>query len=78
MPQAVIRYTTDGTLPTREVFRALRHDNWLHRIAGAAHAAAETIRREIRGAFYPDTEEWKRKAWAAAEETVAAALAALG
>ena len=67
-----------GTLPTREVFSALRHDNWLHRVAGLAHSAAEKIRREIRGAFYPDTEEWKRMAWSAAEETVAAALAALG
>ena len=67
-----------GTAPTREVFRALRHDNWLHRYAGVTHSAAETIRREIRDAFYPDTAEWKRKAWSAADETVAAALAALG
>ncbi|MGA7711083.1 MAG: M14 family metallopeptidase [Rhizomicrobium sp.] len=67
-----------GTLPTREVFTALRKDNWLHQIAGATHEAAEAIRLEIRAAFYPDTVEWKRKVWAAAEESVTSALAALG
>ncbi len=67
-----------GTVATREVFLALRKDNWLHRIAGAAHSATESIRREIRGAFYPDTQDWKRKAWTAAYEAVGAALAALG
>ena len=67
-----------GTLPTRDVFAALRKDNWLHQFAGAAHAATDTIRQEIRVAFYPDTAEWKRKVWSAADETVSAALAALG
>jgi len=67
-----------GTLPTRDVFTALRKDNWLHCIGGAAHETAEAIREEIRAAFYPDTVEWKRKAWSAADETVTAALAALG
>jgi len=38
-----------GTLPTREVFSALRHDNWLHRIAGAAHAAALRFLRAASG-----------------------------
>ncbi|MBU6298930.1 MAG: M14 family metallopeptidase [Alphaproteobacteria bacterium] len=66
-----------GTVAAREVFLALRKDNWLHRIAGAAHSAATSIRREIRGAFYPDSRDWRRKAWAAAHEVVGAALEAL-
>jgi hypothetical protein len=67
-----------GTRPTRDVFNALRRDNWLHRFAGRDHAEAETIRREIRDAFYPDTAEWKLVVWEAADEVVNAALEALG
>ncbi|HWA91333.1 MAG TPA: M14 family metallopeptidase [Rhizomicrobium sp.] len=66
-----------GTLPTREVFNALRRDNWLHRFAGHDHESAEEIRREIRAAFYPGTPEWKRLVWASAVETVKQALNAL-
>ena len=64
-------------MPTLVVFQALRRDNWLHRIAGFKHKDAETIRREIRAAFYPDTKEWKRLVWKAADEVVHQALAAL-
>jgi len=66
-----------GTRPTRDVFNALRKDNWLHCFAGADHADSEAIRREIRDAFYPDTAEWKRMVWKAADEVVTAALKAL-
>ena len=66
-----------GTLPTREVFNALRRDNFLHMVAGGDHPEAETIRRDMRAAFYPDTAEWKRMAWQAATEAVGAALRAL-
>lgn len=66
-----------GTLPTREVFSALRRDNWLHRVAGSDHKDAEAIRRDIRAAFYPDTAKWKRLVWNAATEVVKQALDAL-
>jgi hypothetical protein len=66
-----------GTRPTRAVFNALRRDNWLHRFAGHDHADGETIRREIRDAFYPDTAEWKAMVWDAADEVVNAALKTL-
>jgi hypothetical protein len=66
-----------GTLPTRDVFDALRRDNWLHRFAGHGHEDAEAIRRGNRDAFYRDTPEWKRKVWSAATEIVHQALDAL-
>lgn len=66
-----------GTAPARDVFNALRRDNWLHCVAGHGHADAEAIRREIRAAFYPDTTEWKRMVWKTAEEVVQQALKAL-
>jgi hypothetical protein len=67
-----------GTRPTREVFNALRKDNWLHCFAGKRKADAESIRLETRAAFYPDTSDWKRMVWSHANEVVTQALAALG
>jgi len=64
-------------VPTRDVFAALRKDNWLHTLAGSGHKMAESIRREIRAAFYPDTPEWKRAVWGHAKQVVDQALAAL-
>jgi hypothetical protein len=68
-----------GTRPTREVFNALRKDNWLHRFAegGHKHKDGEAIRRELRDAFYPDEADWKRAVWRHANEVVSAALGAL-
>jgi len=66
-----------GTVSTRDVFAALRKDNWLHTLAGSGHKMAESIRREIRAAFYPDTPEWKRAVWGHAKQVVDQALAAL-
>jgi len=66
-----------GTAPIREVFEALRRDNWLHAYSGMAHAQAKSIKREIRAAFYPDTVDWKRKVWDHARDTVHAALATI-
>ena len=64
-------------MPTRDVFAALRKDNWLHAFAGSGHKMAETIRREIRAAFYPDTAEWKHAVWGHAKQVVDQAVAAL-
>lgn len=66
-----------GTLPSRDVFDALRKDNFLHNFAKGRHRSAEAIRREIRAAFYPDTPLWKRLVWKAAEDAVQSALKAL-
>lgn len=66
-----------GTAPVRDVFDALRKDNWLHAHADMAHGDARAIKRQIRDAFYPDTEAWKRQVWDHGAETVEAALAAI-
>ena len=66
-----------GTVPTRDVFNALRKDNWLHCYAGRVRDQAQAIRAEIRASFYPDTREWKRMVWGHADETVNQALVAL-
>ena len=67
-----------GTRDTRAVFNALRKDNWLHCFAPGRdkNAKAESIRLELRDAFYPDTAEWKRMVWGHADEAVRSALKA--
>jgi len=69
-----------GTRDTRAVFNALRKDNWLHCFAPERfkNKAADSIRLELRDAFYPDTAEWKRLVWGHADEVVASTLQALG
>jgi hypothetical protein len=66
-----------GTAPLRQVFDALRKDNWLHTHATPGHGRAPAIKRDIRAAFYPDTAEWKRKVWRHAEAAVHAACTAI-
>ncbi|MGZ5961623.1 MAG: M14 family metallopeptidase [Rhizomicrobium sp.] len=65
-----------GTRSTRDVFNALREDNWLHCFADKRHKHkdARAIRLELRDAFFPDTAEWKRMVWKHATEVVDAAL----
>lgn len=48
-----------GTLPILEVTQALRADHWLHRHPEAPPEQAEAIHRQMRSAFYTDTDTWK-------------------
>jgi hypothetical protein len=68
-----------GTRSTRDVFNALRKDNWLHCFADGRHKHkdGEAIRRELRDAFHPDEADWKRVVWTHANDVVSAALKAL-
>ncbi len=67
-----------GTRSMRDVFHALRRDNWLHQIAGnTGNADAEAIRRDTRDAFYVDTPEWKRQVWDHGADVVQSALKAM-
>lgn len=49
-----------GTLPQRDVIDALRADQWLEN-PDADDAIRRDIKREVRDAFYTDTDEWKRR-----------------
>ncbi len=48
-----------GTLPIEQVIDALRADQWLENHPDAPEAQRKQIKRQIRDAFYTDTEPWK-------------------
>lgn len=52
-----------GTLPLKQMIDAVRADNWLH-VHGTLDSPQErAIKAEIRAAFYPDKEDWKKMVW---------------
>jgi hypothetical protein len=59
-----------GTIAPFEVFEAVRADNWLHLHGDLKSDEARRIKAEIRRAFYPDTDEWKRLVWARSRDVV--------
>jgi hypothetical protein len=50
-----------GTLPIDQVIDALRADQWLENHPDAPHAQRVAIKRQVRDAFYTDTEAWKSR-----------------
>ena len=66
-----------GTYPAKEVFWALRNENWLHHYGGENHPDAKKIKNELLRVFYPDTEDWKLKVWQQGKEVVTQALSHL-
>ena len=48
-----------GTLPILEVITALRADQWLENHPEAGEALRSAIKRQVREAFYTDTDGWK-------------------
>lgn len=48
-----------GTVPIMEVITALRADQWLENHPEAGEAQRVAIKRQVRDAFYTDTDEWK-------------------
>jgi hypothetical protein len=50
-----------GTLPTLEVSAALRADQWLENHPQAGAEQRQAIKRQVRDAFYTDTDEWKAR-----------------
>jgi len=63
-----------GTRPSRDVFLAMRRENWLHLNAQPNDPIWPKVKREIRDAFYPDTDKWKRLVWGHAMRAVDGAL----
>jgi hypothetical protein len=50
-----------GTVPVPEVVRALRADQWLENHPETDAARRQAIKRQLRDAFYTDTDAWKTR-----------------
>lgn len=66
-----------GTYSTREIFQALRADNWLHAMGNPLGPEAKAIKADIRCAFYPDKDDWKEMVWQRAEAVLTQAVQGL-
>jgi hypothetical protein len=67
-----------GTLPFVEVAQALRADQWLENHPEAGVDQRESIKRQLRNAFYTDSDGWKQAVVAQGLEVAHQALAGLG
>jgi hypothetical protein len=67
-----------GTLPFEQVTEALRADQWLENHPDAPHAQRVRIKRQVRDAFYIDTEAWKTRILEQGLEAAHQAVAGLG
>ena len=63
-----------GTLPVMQMIEALRADQWLETHPQAPEAQRVQIKRQMRDAFYTDTDAWKQRI---AEQALDAAFGAL-
>ena len=66
-----------GTVPFEQVMDALRADQWLENHPDASQAQRAQIKRQIRDAFYTDTEAWKTRIVEQGVEAAQQALAGL-
>ncbi len=66
-----------GSVPLPQMIRSLRADHWLHNHAEADATLAAQIRADLRAAFDPDTDAWKRALWTQGLQATQQALAAL-
>lgn len=66
-----------GTVPLADVLTALRADAWLQSDPARGAAQCETIRRQVRDAFYTDTDTWKARVLEQAREAALQALSGL-
>jgi len=59
-----------GTVPLMEAMQALRAEHWLHLNPQAEAAMGDQIRRQMKDAFYTDTDEWKTEVLRQAREAL--------
>lgn len=67
-----------GTLPMPAVTQALRADQWLHRNPQAPAGQCAAIKRDLRDAFYGDTDGWKGMVTGQTRVCVLQAITGLG
>jgi hypothetical protein len=79
LPQAEVTAITleYGTVPLRDVFEAVRADNWLHVHGDLRTRMAREIKAQIRAAFYPDKDDWKQMVFERSVDVLRRALAGL-
>lgn len=66
-----------GTLPLREALDALRADQWLQNHPEAPDEQRRRLKRQVRDAFYTDTDPWKQRVVQQGLEAARQALAGL-
>ncbi len=66
-----------GTAPLMDVIAALRADQWLENHPEAPEAQREQIKRQLRDAFYTDTDRWKEQVLAQAIDAAQQAVRGL-
>lgn len=66
-----------GTVPLREIFDAIRADNWLHLHGTLDSPAGHAIKEQIRAAFYCDRADWKSMVFEQGAEVLRKALTGL-
>jgi Protein of unknown function (DUF2817) len=66
-----------GTLPMLDVMQALRADQWLENHPETDAATARSIKRNVRDAFYTDTDDWKQQIVAQARQAAEQGLRGL-
>jgi Protein of unknown function (DUF2817) len=66
-----------GTLPLGDILDAVRADNWLHAHGDLGSRQGREIKAQIRAAFYPDSESWKRSVFERSVDVLRRALAGL-
>jgi len=67
-----------GTLPLNEVVLALRADQWLENHPETPAAQRDAIKRQVRDAFYTDTDAWKQRVVEQGLQAARQAVAGLG
>jgi predicted deacylase len=79
VPQANVTGVTleYGTVPLEQTLNAVRADNWLHIHGRLVSDQARDIKAEIRTAFYPETDEWKRLVFQRSVDVLQRTLAGL-
>jgi Protein of unknown function (DUF2817) len=66
-----------GTVPVLDVINALRADQWLENHPETDESIARDIKRQVRDAFYTDTDAWKEQVLVQAHDAVRKALRGL-
>ncbi|MDQ6628406.1 MAG: M14 family metallopeptidase [Pseudomonadota bacterium] len=66
-----------GTKPPLEMIEALRADQWLENHPATDDATRRAIKRQVRDAFYVDTDEWKNQVVTQARDAAYAAVRGL-